>query len=165
MRKLNLVFLLGVVMALLMLSGATYLVHGRQVERNASALLDHARKAEEQGERSRASEALRHYLTLRPADGETWRWYARLLDELTTDIRRRDRVYLVYEEALRNNPGDPALERRCVDLALELRPERTADARSHLRVLLALPPEKLKKDPEASNATRELAELKELEGK
>ena len=31
MRKLNLVFLLGVVMALLVLSGAAYLVRGRQV--------------------------------------------------------------------------------------------------------------------------------------
>ena len=50
MRKLNLVFLLGVVMAVLVLSGAAYLVHGRQVQRNASALLDRARKAEEQGE-------------------------------------------------------------------------------------------------------------------
>ena len=88
-----------------------------------------------------------------------------MLDEVTTDNRRRDELYLVYEEALRYNPGDPALERRCVDLALELRPERTADAKRHLKVLLTQVAEKLEKGPEVSNAARELAELKELEGK
>ena len=165
MRKLNLVFLLGLVMALLALSGAAYLVHGRQVQRNASALLDRARKDEEQGKASKAADALRQYLSLRPRDGEAWRWYARVLDEVTTDSRRRDQVYLVYEEALRYNPGDPVLERRCADLALKLRPERTADAKRHLKVLLTRAAEKLKQGTEASSAAMELAELKELEGK
>jgi len=136
MRKLALVFLIGVVMALLVLGGAVNLVHNRQVVRNASALLDHARKAEERGEVLKTSEELRRYLSLRPADRETWRWYARVLDKVTTGSGRRDELYLVYEEALRYNPGDPALERPCVDLALELRPERTADAKRHLRALL-----------------------------
>src|SRR5271165_4363021 len=114
MRKLNLVFLLGVVMALLVLGGAAYFVRGRRVQRNASALLDSARKDEEQGEGAKAAEALRQYLSLRPRDGKTWRWYARVLDGVATDTRRRDQVYLVYKEALRYNPGDPALKRRCV---------------------------------------------------
>src|SRR5271157_311914 len=165
MRKLNLVFLLGLVMALLALSGAAYLVHGRQVQRNASALLDRARKNEEQGKASKAADALRQYLSLRPRDGEAWRSYARVLDGVTKNSRRRDQVYLVYEEALRYNHGDPALERRCVDLALELRPERTADAKRHLKVLLTRAAEKLDKDAEASSAAMEPAELKELEGK
>src|SRR5271157_2471678 len=165
MRKLNLVFLLGLVMALLALSGAACLVHGRQVQRNASALLDRARKDEEQGKASKAAEALGQYLSLRPRDGDTWRWYARVLDEVTTDSRRRDQVYLVYEEALRYNPSDPVLERRCADLALELRPERTADAKRHLKVLLTRAAEKLEKGTEVSSAAMELAELKELEGK
>ena len=165
MRKLNLVFLLGVVMAVLVLGGAAYLARGRQVQRNASALLDRARKDEEQGKASKAAEALGQYLSLRPRDGDTWRWYARVLDEVTTDSRRRDQVYLVYEEALRYNPGDPALERRCVDLALELRPERTADAKRHLKALLTRAAEKLEQGTEVSSAAMELAELKELEGK
>jgi len=165
MRKLNLGFLLSVVLALLVLSGAVYLVHDRQVVRNASALLDHARKAEERGEVSTTSEELRRYLSLRPADRETWRWYARVLDKVTTGSSRGDELYLVYEEALRYNPGDPSLERRCVDLALELLPARTADAKRHLRALLTLNALKLKKDAEASDAARELAELKEIEGK
>src|SRR5271165_2508952 len=165
MRKLNPVFLLGVVMAVLVLGGAACLVHGRQVQRNASALLDRAQKDEEQGKASKAAVALGQYLSLRPHDGETWRWYARVRDEVTTDSRRRDQVYLVYEEALRYNPGDPALERRCVDLALELRPARTTDARRHLKVLLSRAAENLEKGNDVSNAALELAELKELEGK
>ena len=165
MRKLNLVFLLGVVMAVLVLGGAAYLARGRQVQRNASALLDRARKDEEQGKASKAAEALGQYLSLRPRDGDTWRWYARVLDEVTTDSRRHDQVYLVYEEALRYNPDDPALERRCVDLALELRPERTADAKRHLKALLTRAAEKLEQGTEVSSAAMELAELKELEGK
>ena len=165
MRKFNLVFLVSVVMALFVLSGAAYVVRGRQVQRNASALLDRARKDEEQGKASKAAEALGQYLSLRPRDGETWRWYARVLDETTKDRRRREQVYLVCEEALRYNPDDPALERRCVDLALELRPERTADARRHLKVLLSRAAENLEKGNDVSNAALELAELKELEGK
>src|SRR5271157_2694756 len=165
MRKLNLVFLLGLVMALLALSGAVYLVHGRQVQRNASVLLDRARKDEEQGKGSKAADALRQYLSLRPRDGEAWRSYARVLDGVTKNSRRRDQVYLVYEEALRYNPGDPVLERRCVDLALELRPERTADAKRHLKVLLTRAAEKLDKDAEVDGAAMDLAELKEFEGK
>ena len=165
MRKLNLVFLFGVVMAVLVLGGAAYLVRGRQVQRNAAVLLDRARKDEEQGKASKAAEALGQYLSLRPRDRETWRWYARVLDETTKDRRRREQVYLVCEEALRYNPGDPALERRCVDLALELRPERTSDAKRHLKVLLTRAAEKLEQGAEVSSAAMELAELEELEGK
>ncbi len=165
MRKLNPVFLLGLVMALLALSGAVYFVHGHQVQRNASALRDRARKDEEQGKGSKAADALRQYLSLRPRDGEAWRSYARVLDEVTKHSRHRDQVYLVSKEALRYNPGDPALERRCADLALELRPERTADAKRHLKVLLDRAAEKLDQDAEVASAALELAELKELEGK
>ena len=165
MRKLNLVFLTCLVTATLALSGAVYIVHGRQVQRNASALLDRAHKDEQQGQAAKAVEEMRQYLSLRPHDGEAWRSYARLLDETTKDSRRRDQVYLVSEEALRQNPADPTLERRCVDLALEVRPERTADAKRHLKVLLTQAEEKLEKDTEVASAAIELAELKELEGK
>ena len=128
-------------------------------------MLDRARKDEEQGKASKAAEALGQYLSLRPRDRETWRWYARVLDETTKDRRRREQVYLVCEEALRYNPGDPALERRCVDLALELRPERTADASAISRFCSARAAENLEKGNDVSSAALELAELKELEGK
>ena len=166
MRKLNLVFLVSVFMALLVLGGAAYLVRGHQIQRNASALLDRAQK-EAQGQGVKAVETLKQYLSLRPHDPEAWRSYARMLDETRKDPRQREQVYLVYQEALRYNPGDPTLERRSVDLALELRPERTADARRFLKDLAGRATESLEKGQdvaEVAKAARELAELKELEG-
>ena len=53
-------------------------------------------------------------------DGAAWEWYARVVDQHDSDRRQRDRVLLVHEQALRYNPGDSKLERRCADLALEL---------------------------------------------
>ena len=122
------------------------------------------RKAEEQGQLSSTCDALGRYLGLNPGDGQTWRWYAQALDQNTTGGLSRDRLYLVFEEALRHNPDDATLERRCVDLAMELRPQRTKDAKRHLAVLLSLYAEKAKQGSASADATRELAELKELEG-
>ena len=68
---------------------------------------------------------------------------------------------------MRYNAGDPTLERRSVDLALELRPERTADARRFLKDLTGRATESLEKGQdvaEVAKAAVELAELKEIEG-
>ncbi len=168
MRKVNVVLLAGAVLALCVLGGAACFVRSRQVQRNAFALIERARKEELQGNRATAAEALHRYLGLRPNDSETWRSYARLTDESTTDPRRREQVYLVYQEALSHNPDDQALERRSVDLALELRPERTADARRFLKDLIGRAANKLEKSQDATDvasAAVELAELKELDGK
>ena len=59
---------------------------------------------------------------------------ARIVDRRDTDRLRRGRVYLIHMEALRHNPGDMVLERRCAELALEL--GRYGDARSYLTDLL-----------------------------
>ena len=165
MRRLNLLFLAGMVMVLLVTSGAVYLAHSRQVARNASALLVHARQAEERGHASETCQALERYLGLRPTDRDAWRWYAKVYDHIAINRGRGDELYLVYQEALRQNPDDRSLERRCVDLALELRPQRTADARRFLVALQEVPAARLKEDPRATDAAREVAELKELEGK
>src|SRR5262249_47036846 len=66
--------------------------------------------------------------------GDVWKWYARVVEERDLERRRRDHVYLVHEEALRHNPGDRELERKCAELALELK--RYSDARGHLKDLL-----------------------------
>ena len=165
MRRLNLLFLAGMIVVLLVSSAVVYLAHSRQVARNASALLVDARQAEERGDAWETSQALERYLNLRPSDRDAWRWYARVYDQVAVDRARGDKLYLVYQEAFRHNPDDRSLERRCVDLALELRPQRTADARRYLVDLQAVPAAMLKEDPRAAAAARELAELKELEGK
>jgi tetratricopeptide (TPR) repeat protein len=139
----------------LVLGGATYFVHGYQVQLNARKLLDRARKAEDEGKLVRAAESLSQYLSLKNDDGESWRWYAQVLDKLYADgtLRAREKVYMVQEEALRHDSGDSELERRCADLALEL--GRSGDARRHLQRLLGGLPEQAKTGPKA-------AELEEL---
>src|SRR5207302_342392 len=74
------------------------------------------------------------------------------------DRGRRERVFLVYQQALRQNPGDPKLERRCADLALEL--GRYADAGRYLTKLQA----EGQKDSRRQPAAAEQAELEDLLG-
>ncbi len=168
MRKLNLVFLASLVAAFLVLGGGAYVVRRWQVQRNVSALLARAEREQQQGQSARAVETLKQYVNLRPDDNAGWRTYARLMDETTDAPRRREETYLVYQEALNHNPGDLELQRRSVDLALELRPERTSDARRFLKDLIGHAAEKLEKSQDATKAASaalELAELKELDAK
>jgi len=60
------------------------------------------------------------YLGLKREDSSAWTWYARITDERTKEKRGRERVFLVNEEALRKNPDDRKLERRCAELAIDV---------------------------------------------
>ncbi|MGP0065145.1 MAG: tetratricopeptide repeat protein [Isosphaeraceae bacterium] len=129
MRRLNLFVLSVLLGAMALLGGGMYVVHDFQMRRNASALLDRARRAEAAGDLEKAEHSLGQYLNLRREDGSAWEWYARVVDQRDAERRRLERVFLVHEEALRYNPGDGKLERRCADLALEL--GRFKDAHRH----------------------------------
>ncbi len=130
MRKLHVGFLVGFMTVLGLCGGGIYLLHRVQMQRNASSLLDRARTAEAGGNLLRAEESLGQYLSLKREDSAAWAWYARLTDGQTKNPRGRERVFLVNEEALRKNPDDRKLERRCAELAIEL--DRHNDSRRHL---------------------------------
>ncbi len=133
-RTLNLVFL-GIVLAIIgITAGSGYLVHEAQVRRHAASLLDRTRQAETKQDLKKAQQWLGQYLKLRPEDGPSWKWYAHLADERDAYRQRPGQVYLAYEQALRYNPADLELERRCADLAVEM--NRFADAERHLKNLL-----------------------------
>ena len=104
-RRLNLVFLAILLAAVTVLGGAMHLVHGFQVQRNASALLERARRAEAGHDLEKAEQSLSEYLNIRRDDGTAWEWYARVVDEENADRRQKDRVFLVYEQALSYNAG------------------------------------------------------------
>ncbi len=140
-------------MVLGLCGGGIHLLHRVQMGRNASSLLDRARTAEAGGNLARAEESLSLYLGLRRDDSAAWAWYARLTDERTKDKRGRERVFLVNEEALRKNPDNRKLERRCAELALEL--ERHSEARRHLIQLN----EAIQADPEKAAEAAELEDL------
>ena len=90
MRKLNLIFLAGLLVLVSALGVGTYFLHEYQVHHNAKVLLDLARKAEEDGKKDKAAGTLGQYLNLRKTDGETYKWYARVLDELYAEAPRAE---------------------------------------------------------------------------
>ena len=142
MRRLNLLFLGILLTVIVVLGGGMHLVHGIQVRRNASALLDRARSAEADKDLEKAEQSLSQYLNFRHEDGTAWKEYARVCGSARTPIRRRrEQVFLVHEEAFRYNPDDSTLERRCADLALEQ--GRYNDAQRHLTNLLEEGPQRV----------------------
>jgi len=153
MRKLHIGFLVGFIMVLGLCGGGTYLLHRVQMQRNASSLLDRARTAEAGGNLLGAEESLGQYLSLKREDSAAWAWFARITDEMTKNPRGRERVLLVNEEALRKNPDDRKLERRCTELAIEL--ERHNDARRHLIHLN----DAIQADPEKAAEAADLEDL------
>jgi tetratricopeptide (TPR) repeat protein len=137
MRKLNLTFACALLAGLTVFGVATYFLHNWQVDRNSSDLLKWAQKAEKEGKLDDAVEAYNRYLNLKVDDGEAWRHYAGLHDKLTANsLRNREQTLLIHQQALRHNPGDRTLERKCVDLALEFRELHVNEAKLHLDALL-----------------------------
>jgi tetratricopeptide (TPR) repeat protein len=158
MRRLNLLFLTLLALMIVMSCVGINVIHGVQIRRTASVLLDRARDAERDNDRETAEEMLGWYLSLRPEDGSAWKSYARVVDGLEPGRRRLERVFLVYEQALRHNPHDRVLKRRCVGLAMDL--GRLGDAHRLLTELL------IEKSPASSEIAPavEQAELAELLG-
>ena len=64
MRRLNLVFLAILLAVVAVFGGGMHLVHGFQIRRNASALLDRARRAEAGKDLEKAEQSLSEYLNL-----------------------------------------------------------------------------------------------------
>ena len=153
MRKLHLGFLVGTVVILGLCGAGTFLLHKIQMQRNAKALLTRARSAEASGKLVEAEESLSLYLGLKHDDSSAWADFAHVTDERAKDPRQRERVFLVCEEALRKNPDDRRLERRCAELAMEL--ERPGDARRHLERL----ENAIQADPAKAGETAELEDL------
>ncbi len=160
-RRLNLRFL-TVLLAVVAVSGVfMHLAHGIQVQRNASALLDRARRAEVSDDHANAEQLLSEYLNIRREDGAAWEWYARVVDQQKSDRHQLDRVFLVHEQALRYNPGNTTLERRCAELALEM--GRYSDAQRLLKNLDEAVPRDSRGHP-ADTDRAALAELEDLLG-
>ena len=84
-RKLNLVFLAGLIGVIAVTGVGAHLVHGFQVKRNLGAVLDRARKTEAAGDLDKTIFYLRRFLVDRPDDGETSAWLARVMDQKTPE--------------------------------------------------------------------------------
>ncbi len=65
---------------------------------------------------------------------------------------------MVYEQALRENPADSEVTRRCAELALEL--ERFTDAEHHLKILL----DQVANESTTPASTADMADVEDLMG-
>ena len=75
-RRINLLVLIVLFAAAVLLGGGIHLVHGVQVRRNASGLLELAGRAEAGNDLEKAEESLKQYLSFRREDGLVWKRYA-----------------------------------------------------------------------------------------
>src|SRR3954452_12238011 len=111
-RRLNVKFLIGLLVVTALLGGGVHLVHGFQVKRNAGALLRRAEQAEKKGDLEEDEKYLSRYLVYRPDDADALARYALLLDKRDTAGKGRVRVLTVLEQVLRRAPDrDNALLR------------------------------------------------------
>jgi cellulose synthase operon protein C len=157
-RRINLKFVLLLFAVIAVAAVGIHVTHEIQLRRRASGLLERARTTEAAGDLASAAECLRRYLELNPDDGSATAWYARVVEKADVYGRERERVFLLYEQAVRLNPGDSSLEHRCAELALDLR--RYDDARRHLASLR----DAITKRHGDSSSTAEIAKLEDLTG-
>src|SRR3954470_21864202 len=128
MRKINVLFLACFLSASALGTCAFALLHGSQVRRHCSAMLDQARAADTAGDLPRASRLIGRFLSVNPEDGPARAWHARIMDRLTPPGGNRSGLLEAHEQALLYNKDDRALERRCAEIALEPRVARHHEA-------------------------------------
>ena len=138
-RRINVWFLGGLAIAVVVLGAGMHVLHGVQVRRNAAGLLEQAAEAEARGDGALAAETLKFYLGFEPDDGEAAVRYARLLvsEGSAADANSRVLALRAFDRALGLLPDDhadrEAIRREAADLALEL--GDFVAARSHLERL------------------------------
>ncbi|MDB5342793.1 MAG: domain protein putative component of TonB system [Schlesneria sp.] len=135
MRRLNLRRVAILMVAVIMVGGATHLLHGYQMSRIASVFLREARRAEAEHRPAEALRDLRNYIKLAPDDIEGLALYGKQLAELG----RVEPAYMTLEKVLRNEPERADVRRTLVRLAMQL--ARFPEARSNLDELLKQSPE------------------------
>lgn len=127
-RLIGLVGLFGAVAV-----GGLYGIHQWNLAKTAVGLLDDAREARSEGRLKEAVSLYDQYFGMRPKDVEPKPEFALLLDKVAKTPRGRKRVFLTYDESLRQFPERDDLRRRLVDVALEI--GRLPDAAEHLAKL------------------------------
>ncbi len=174
--RINVKFLLGLLLALVLAAIGIYFLHGFQVSRNAGSLLARAQKAEADGDLSKSQELLGRYLAYRPKDVEGLIRYARLLEQKATSPGQKIEAATAYDRALAVDPGrkesrlaavtllmDGVSEIRTVNEdILEFVRRRWAEAAQHLEVLLN---DNSSKPSERGDLTYRLARCREGQGR
>jgi predicted Zn-dependent protease len=139
-RQLNIKLLAWALGSLLLAGAGIHVLHGYQVQRNASVFRDQAEKAASEGQIQEAAAAFHRYLVYRPGDNDALARYALLLDQLADSPAAHYRALQALEQALRHQPDRNDWREQAVRIALAL--YRFDDAAHHLEVLLERTPGK-----------------------
>jgi Flp pilus assembly protein TadD len=142
--RLNVRFLVALVVVVLGLGAAAYGVRRQLIRRGIDGLVTRAERAAEAGDAATAEAMLRQYLAFRPTDAEALARLAILLADNARTPRRRMAAQQALEDAIRRSPDRDDLRRRDIDLAMRPDLRQYGDAIAHLDALLAAKPD----DPE-----------------
>lgn len=145
MRKLNVRWLVGIVISPIILGFFAFLLHEFQMQRNASVFVREAKRAQAEGRFDEAAAHLRRYVKLAPKDTEGLILYGNQL----ADLNNWGPAYLALEKAIVKAPDRSDVRRRLVELSLRL--GRNDEARENLENHL------LKESPEDSDLLDMLA--------
>jgi tetratricopeptide (TPR) repeat protein len=141
--RLNYPLLIGLMVGSVFVSGAVYLIHKYQINRNANALITEAADFESQGKHHDAADSYGNYLSIRPDDDAARVKFANAWADVTQEdsVSPEDfsRGVQVLEETVRTLPDEKALQRRLVDLYIRV--QRYQDAVDHLNYMLAKSPD------------------------
>jgi tetratricopeptide (TPR) repeat protein len=116
------------------LGAGVHVVHGFQVRRNAGALLEQAKVAEQEGRPAEAADALEQYVSLTPDDTDALARYGTLLRQAARTPQDLVRAFLVLEQALRRDAGRADVRRQVAELGVRF--GRFQQAREDLDLLL-----------------------------
>ena len=137
MRRLNVKFILALMVFFVVSVVGIFFLHRWQVDRNAGSLFTRAREALDAGRKSEALELLSRYVGMRPEDTDAYAEFSKLLLERAASpgAVRRDisRAYATLEAAVRKDPENELIRQRLAQFQLAIR--RPGDAREHLLFL------------------------------
>ena len=138
MKKLNIPFLLFLVIGFMVLVVGTHFLHGYQLARNAANLRERADRAGEKGDVDEQIRILQRYLRYEPDDMEQLKVLLgasrdRTLSAESVNLQEIYKQYNSLEKAIRNHPEDVELRRLGLDFALHPTVMRIPDAVSHLK--------------------------------
>ena len=156
-RIINYRFLGRCVVALAVVFGGSYFVHGWQVQRNAGLLLKYGQEAREAGDLVKARDFYARYVSLVPTNKSVMAEYGVLIDETRKGIRGAGHVFNIFEDLLRVDPSREDIRRRQVKLAVQM--GRFNDALAHLRVLRQSHPSEGALDVQAAECEEQLGDF------
>jgi tetratricopeptide (TPR) repeat protein len=119
-EKLNIRFLVQLLVVAIIASGGWFFLHRYQLKRNPAALLDMATVAESEGKTDRAARFVGLYLNVAGGDSEARIRYANLLEQQPTTRNSVYKVMQVREQLLLDKPENHAIRRQVVTAGLKL---------------------------------------------